>query len=56
MVGSSPLRCKRCGKLIGYVSVAVKNPLETKPDLDNISVQGTCVECAGGTGFYQRDF
>jgi hypothetical protein len=56
MVGSSPLRCQKCGKLIGYISVAAKYPLETKPDLDNVVVQGKCTECAGGTGFYQRSF
>jgi len=56
MVGSSPLRCQRCGKLIGYVSVAAKNLLETKPDLDNIAVQCTCIECSGRTGFYLRNF
>jgi len=56
MVGSSPLRCQRCGKIIGYISVAARNPLEIKPGLDNIAVHGTCVECVGGSGFYQRNF
>jgi hypothetical protein len=56
MVGSTPLRCQRCGKPIGYVTVTVKSSLQTKPDLDNVKVVGTCMDCTGGSGFYPRNF
>jgi hypothetical protein len=56
MVNSKPLRCQRCGKLIGYVTVAAKSLLDATPDLDNVKVSGTCPECADGSGFYQRNF
>jgi hypothetical protein len=50
------LRCEKCGKPIGYVSVTAKSFLESRPDLDNVRVVGTCLDCRGGTGFYQRNF
>ncbi len=50
------VKCEKCGKPIGYVSVAAKSCLESKPDFDNVRVSGTCMECQGGSGFYQRNF
>jgi hypothetical protein len=50
------LKCEKCGKPVAYVSVNAKNYLESKPDLDNVAVSGTCTECHGHSGFYQRNF
>jgi hypothetical protein len=51
------LKCEKCGKPIAYVSISAKSMLDSKPDLDNVAVSGTCMECQGqGGGFYQRNF
>jgi hypothetical protein len=50
------LKCEKCGKSVAYVSVTAKNFLESKPDLDNVAVSCTCMECSGQGGFYQRNF
>jgi hypothetical protein len=50
------LKCGKCGKPVAYVSVNAKSFLESRPDLDNVAVSGTCMECSGHTGFYQRNF
>jgi hypothetical protein len=50
------LRCGKCGKPIGYVTISAKSFLESRPDLDNVQVSGTCLDCRGGSGFYQRNF
>jgi hypothetical protein len=50
------LKCEKCGKPVAYVSVTAKSLLESKPDVDNVNVSATCMDCRGGTGFYQRNF
>ncbi len=51
MVNFEPLRCQRCNKPIGYVKIVAKSSLEAKPNIDNLLLDATCLEC-GGTGFY----
>jgi hypothetical protein len=50
------LKCEKCGKPVAYVSLTAKSFLESKPDLDNVAVSGTCMDCQGHGGFYQRNF
>ena len=56
MSENKPLRCQKCGKPIGYITLSAKSVLEAKPALDNVHVAGTCMDCSGGTGFYRRNF
>jgi ribosomal protein S14 len=56
MSDAKPLRCQKCGKPLGYVTVAPKSFLATKPSVENIKLVATCPECSGGKGFYRRNF
>ncbi len=50
------LKCEKCGKPMGYITVRPRSLLESRPDFDNVQVTGSCLECQGKTGFYQRNF
>jgi hypothetical protein len=56
MSEKNPLRCQKCGKPIGYVTLTPKSVLEQKPNLGNVRVVATCIDCWGGMGFYRRNF
>ncbi|MCL5949428.1 MAG: hypothetical protein M1490_03005 [Candidatus Bathyarchaeota archaeon] len=56
MSESKPLRCQKCGKPIGYVTVTAKSFLVAKPAVDNVKLVATCMDCSSGTGFYRRNF
>ncbi len=53
---AKPLRCKRCGKPIGYVKVIIKSFLVPQPALNNVQLVATCMECSGKSRFYRRNF
>ncbi len=50
------LKCEKCGKPVAYISLKARDFFELKPNLDNVVVSGTCLECQSGSGFYQRNF
>ncbi len=56
MSESKPLRCQKCGKPLGYVTVTPKSFLAAKLTVDNVKLVATCIDCSGGTGFYRRNF
>lgn len=56
MSDNEPLKCSKCGKPIGYVSIAAKSIFEPHPKTDNIMLVGTCLECQEPAGFYRRPF
>jgi len=56
MSESEPLRCQRCGKPIGYVAVSAKSFLVTNPNVDNVKLTATCVDCYNQNSFYIRNF
>jgi len=47
MVGSKPVRCQKCGKPVGYVTVLTKGVLGLQQPIDNVKVVAICMECAG---------
>jgi hypothetical protein len=50
-----PLRCRKCGKPIGYVSIAAKSYLEPRPRTENVLLVGTCLNCQETQSFYRRN-
>jgi hypothetical protein len=56
MSESKPLKCQKCGKLIGYITVSAESLLVTKPDVDNVKLTATCIDCSGQNSFYIRNF
>ncbi len=56
MSENKPLRCQKCGKPLGYVTITPKSFLETKPDLNNVRIAGTCMDCRAGRNFYSGGF
>ena len=51
MSESEPLRCQKCGKPVGYVTVTAKSFLVAKPAVDNVKLVATCMDCSGGNRF-----
>ena len=47
MVGSGPVRCQKCGKPIGYVTVLAKGLMGIQQPLENVKVVAVCMDCAG---------
>ena len=56
MIASKPLKCKKCGKPVAYVTVAAKSFIEAKPEVDNVKLVATCIDCSNGNSFYRRNF
>jgi hypothetical protein len=42
---SQPVRCQKCGKPIGYVTVTTKNVLGNDVPLPNAKITAVCVNC-----------
>ncbi len=55
MANLGPLRCQRCNKPIGYIRIVAKSSLDSRPDIDNLRLDATCMECGGASGFYRRE-
>jgi len=51
-----PLKCRKCGKPLGYVSIAAKSIFEPHPKIENVQLVGTCLDCRKTKGFYRRPF
>ncbi|HEX9862175.1 MAG TPA: hypothetical protein VGB11_02700 [Candidatus Bathyarchaeia archaeon] len=43
---SKPVRCQKCGKPMGYVTVLAKGLLGLQQSLQNVKVVAICMECA----------
>ena len=56
MSESKPLRCQKCGKPIGFVTLSAKSFLVANPDMDNVKLTATCMDCSSQTSLYIRNF
>jgi hypothetical protein len=56
MTYSKQLKCNKCGKPVGYVTVSAKSFLVSVAAADNVKLVATCLECSGKTGLYCRNF
>ena len=45
MSESKPVRCQKCGKPVGYVTVLAKGLLGLQQSLQNVKVVAICMEC-----------
>jgi DNA-directed RNA polymerase subunit N (RpoN/RPB10) len=46
MIDDKPVRCQKCGKPIGYVTVLGKGLLQFQQPLTNVKIIAICMECA----------
>ncbi|MEM2999472.1 MAG: hypothetical protein QXV09_00730 [Candidatus Bathyarchaeia archaeon] len=42
---SKPVRCKKCGKPVGYITVLAKGLLLPQQPLENVKIVAICMEC-----------
>jgi hypothetical protein len=42
---AKPVRCQKCGKPLGYVTVLAKGLLGLKQPLQNVKLVAVCMEC-----------
>lgn len=56
MNDSKQLKCQKCGKPVGFVTVSAKSFLISSPSLDNIELSATCPDCSAKTSLYRRNF
>jgi hypothetical protein len=56
MVGSKPVRCQKCGKPVGYITVLAKGLLSFQQPIGNVKIVAVCMECAGKTKLDHRNF
>ena len=42
---AEPVRCQKCGKPVGYVTVLAKGLLGLQQSLQNVKVVAVCMEC-----------
>jgi hypothetical protein len=47
MACSNPVRCQKCGKPVGYVTVLQKGLLGLQQPVENVKVVAVCMDCAG---------
>ena len=45
MGDAKPVRCQKCGKALGYVTVLAKGLLYSQVPLQNVKVVAICMEC-----------
>jgi hypothetical protein len=46
MSGARPVRCQKCGKPLGYVTVIAKGLTPLSQPLHNLKVIAICLQCA----------
>ena len=44
--GSDPVRCQKCGKPIGYVTVLSSGLTFFQQPIQNVKIMSICMECA----------
>ncbi len=45
MGNDKPVRCQKCGKPVGYVTVLAKGLTGLQQPLENVKVVAVCMEC-----------
>ena len=45
MSSAQPVRCQKCGKPVGYVTVLAKGMLGLQQPLQNVKVVAICMDC-----------
>ncbi len=56
MSESKPVRCQKCGKPVGYITVLGKGLLNFQQPMENVKIVAICMECKGKTSLYRRNF
>ncbi|MHC3128883.1 MAG: hypothetical protein IBV52_02255 [Candidatus Bathyarchaeota archaeon] len=46
MSEAKPVRCQKCGKPLGYVTVLAKGLLGLQQPLQNVKLVAICMECS----------
>jgi len=46
MNNAQPVRCQKCGKPVGYVTVLARGVMGLQQPLQNVKVIAVCMECA----------
>ncbi|MFB3887901.1 MAG: hypothetical protein ACE14S_00290 [Candidatus Bathyarchaeia archaeon] len=46
MSDAQPVRCQKCGKPVGYVTVLAKGLIGMQQRLENVKVVAVCMDCA----------
>jgi hypothetical protein len=44
--GAEPVRCQKCGKPIGYVTVLARGLASFQQPIQNVKIVAICMECA----------
>jgi DNA-directed RNA polymerase subunit N (RpoN/RPB10) len=45
MGNTQPIRCQKCGKPIGYVSVLAEGLIGMQQRLENVKIVAVCMDC-----------
>jgi hypothetical protein len=46
MNDSKPVRCQKCGKPVGYVTMLAKGLLGIQQPIHNVKIVAICMECS----------
>ena len=46
MKGSNPVRCQKCGKPVGYITVLAKGLMGMQQPIRNVKVVAVCMDCS----------
>jgi hypothetical protein len=46
MKGSNPVRCQKCGKPVGYITVLTEGLMGMQQPLHNVKVVAICMDCS----------
>ncbi len=47
MSESKPVRCQKCGKPVGYITVLGQGLLGIQQPMENVNVVAICMDCRG---------
>jgi hypothetical protein len=56
MSESKPVKCQKCGKPVGYITVLAKGLMSFQQPMRNVKVVAVCMECAGKTSIDRENF
>lgn len=56
MSESKPVKCQKCGKPVGYITVLAKGLLSFQQPVRNVKVVAICMECAGKSSIAHKNF
>ncbi len=45
MCDGQPVRCQKCGKPVGYISVLAKGLLGMQQRVENVKIVAVCMDC-----------